>query len=472
MTFPSNETSRIPMSLKSRLVALLLLAFPSALHAQQTPAYAISIDGRGPQPIGTEKYLSAGPNIFVVAPQTSNVTIEGIAVESSAKVDCPELPPVLAGSMCYRADERVFAGRHGALHLSISYTFGDAPQTVQVEIHEIEPPQVTPAPASNGTTAVATTPVATGKDTPTACSRPDPIDQAFAEGLVQSQIASPDDCRAVDNVYERGDDVALLVFDDEGNSPFVMPQIDEDDVIVVAAYTSTGKTISIEPILCAPPKQVRVGGTVSSEIEPMANAPVSDPTDVAVFKQCSSDGGLKFKIKTGESGRTSSHTVTVPTLALHRLTIGVALLYDFSEARSFRASFVKGESVPVATEDKHAIGLAPVAFVALRPLRVDTERSRTFGEWFAPTVGVSLTDPLDHLYVGALIEPWPGLGFVGGYHFFREERLAGGYVVGDRVPSGSLPTDERWAKATWSNFFAGIHLDAAVLGSILSGLAQ
>jgi hypothetical protein len=167
----------------------------------------------------------------------------------------------------------------------------------------------------------------------------------------------------------------------------------------------------------------------------------------------------------------TAQEITIPTLALNRLTIGLGLVFDFSLQTEFRASAVKGESVPVIVQDQHQRGIVPpVPFVALRPFAVDSKRMRSFYQWWAPALGISLTEPLDHLYLGLLVEPFPGLGAIGGYHFHREPTLAGGYQIGDRIPGGVVATDKRWADPARRDLFLGLNIDASVLVNLLGKL--
>jgi hypothetical protein len=187
-----------------------------------------------------------------------------------------------------------------------------------------------------------------------------------------------------------------------------------------------------------------------------------------IAKECSADGGIKAVVRL--KNEVSSKDIQVKTLALHRFTVGLGLIYDFSSEVEFRAASVKGENTPVVVRDQHRIGLSPpVPFITFRPVLVDTRRERRISEWFGLSLGISLAEPLEHLYLGLLVEPWPGFGVTGGVHFQTVPSLAGGYVEGDRFPSGEVPVDRRWS-AEGAPLFVGLNVDASLLAKMLEAV--
>jgi hypothetical protein len=269
-------------------------------------------------------------------------------------------------------------------------------------------------------------------------------------------------------------DVALILYRGDGTAVSPVPEVDEDDTLIIA-ISGSGKALrEVRVTECGVPNPVRVSGTIPTNIDVKA-APTEAAKRTVLVKRvtnCSSDTGVKLTVvpETGDSVN-----IAVPTLALSRITIGLGLLYDFTRTTTWRTDAVKGESVPVLMADKKAEGLSPVAFVALRIVRVDSKNVRSASQMFAPVVGISLSAPLEHVYFGALFEPLPGFGALAGWHFHQDETVRGGYEVGDRVPGGAIATDKRWQAIDWDlgkNFYLGVYMDSKVFSAILSGLNQ
>lgn len=273
-----------------------------------------------------------------------------------------------------------------------------------------------------------------------------------------------------DHVYKPEHNRAVLFVDGSGSPVGPFPHIDEDDTVVVVAIPAAGKEIQeLRLTTCGAPKPVRVDG--GAVVRPAA-APPPDPEArhrLIRAKECSADEGIKVIVR--QSGSDSSNEVKVPTLALHTITIGLGLIYDFALTREFRASSVKGEAVPVIISDEHLRGISPpVPFVFWRPWKVTKQKRRPWPpDFLGIGLGVSLVEPLDHLYLGALLEPYPGLGLIGGYHFQTIKTLANGYHVGDRFPAGDVPVDRRW-NVTGEEWFAGVYVDAALFSNLLKAI--
>jgi hypothetical protein len=279
------------------------------------------------------------------------------------------------------------------------------------------------------------------------------------------------------NIYDA--DRAVLLFDEEGEFYDALPQVDEDDTIavVVVPRDAEKEITDLHSSKCAAPKVLRIaGGARGGIVTPVARTTdktEAKPVAMVVAKQCGSESGLEVTAKNGDA----KVSISIPTLPLHRLTVGLGIFFDLSRASAVSAGQLKGESVPVLNEARSLEGIATAAVVSLRPYRVDTVRPRRrFWEMFAPAVGVSLTDPKDHLYFAINLEPFPGLGFLVGYHAFREEVLADGFAPGDRFPAGDLPKSKRWRwwgdGRFWKEpqIFLGLNLDTSLITDFLAAL--
>jgi hypothetical protein len=290
--------------------------------------------------------------------------------------------------------------------------------------------------------------------------------------------------QAPTNLSYRWFDRHVLFFDASGKSIAQLPQVDENDTLIVVVVSGKADTVIDDFTItqCSPPDPFRIGGSAKAGSTPTLEAEkASQPAGntnpanfyyrIQVASRCSAAGGLKAKVKQGQE-----HEIKVDTLPIYNLTLGLGFVYDFTRTTDYKTASVKGQSVPVITADEHAEGLTPaVLFLSWRFTGVDTARTRWIGsgqpgtnflEWFGLSVGFRLTDPLHHFYLGGLIEPYPGFGFTAGAHFHAVNTLASGYQVGDRFPAGGdVPVDKRWdIKAT--NAYMGVIVDASVFGQI------
>jgi hypothetical protein len=276
--------------------------------------------------------------------------------------------------------------------------------------------------------------------------------------------------RVPQNLLDRSKRFAVLFFSDDGKPMYPLPSIDEaTEIYGIVSFKEDGGTLRVSS--CDRAQLVRVGGGIGGGVESKSeNAKVTPPTLRAFHaKSCSADSGLKVTIVKPNN---ETAEIVVPTLALYRLTVGLSFIYDFTHDVSFRGATVAGEATPVVVRDEQRAGLDAVAFVAFRFVPADMVNTRTVGQMLSPAVGLSLTDPTDHLYVALQVEPWPGLGLILGHHFLREPTLGGGLVVGDRVASNeSIPVDKRWT-SDWRNVFAGVTLSTDVLAKILEALRK
>lgn len=273
-------------------------------------------------------------------------------------------------------------------------------------------------------------------------------------------------------------DKAILFFDAKGH-PLLAPhpQIDEDDTVAIVVIGTEGESIdSLEVTKCSAAREVRIGGGLptGSFIKTSSDpAPKGKRYDIVTTSRCSADGGIEVKVKTSTGAAKSEVVFTIPTLPLYRLTVALGLLYDFARVVEYRATPLKGETVPVINQNEHFAGLNAVAFVSLRVCKVDAVRARFRANGYAwcgifanPSIGISLSAPTEHLYAGLNLEPWPGLGLLLGYHLFQKQSLADGYQVGDRFDAGvAVPVDKRW---TGHGFFLGLALDSTLVGNLLA----
>lgn len=293
------------------------------------------------------------------------------------------------------------------------------------------------------------------------------------------------------NYYNRDGDKAVVFYGSDGKPLFLpLPDIDEDDTVyVVIVSLDDDQVVSEDRITtCSSGPDVRVGGTARVPNLAGGAVPAAAPltTHTMTAQRCSSDQGIKASFKTTNGSGSSTKDLSIPTLPLYRLTLGLSLIYDLAHQVSFSTQTVKGNSVPSIVQDDHVTGLAAVGFVSLRLEKVDMSRARCtggtgfwssighcLGRAVAPAIGVNVTDPVNHLYAGLNVEPWPGLGLILGYHFQRTAQLGGGYQVGDLLPSGSVPTVMRWEDPGRNfNGFIGLNLDGVLLGKILTGFGK
>jgi hypothetical protein len=285
------------------------------------------------------------------------------------------------------------------------------------------------------------------------------------------------------NFYDRDKDYAVVFYDSDGNALFMpIPEIDEDDTVYIVVVPAGGTTVTgLRIVTCSNGPAVRVGG--SAVLTPparwRANAAPPPPPVLSMVKvqRCSSDQGIKASFQSNQV----SHDISITTLPLYRVTLGLSLIYDLAHSVAFSTQTVKGNSVPSIVEDDHVTGPAAVGFVSLRLDTVDMSRPRcaNTNPWHCllravnPALGINVTDPINHIYAGLNIEPWPGLGLILGYHFQRTSQLANGYNVGDLLPTGSVPTVMRWENpGTNFNGFVGLNVDGTLLAKILTGFGK
>jgi hypothetical protein len=273
------------------------------------------------------------------------------------------------------------------------------------------------------------------------------------------------------HVEHPSSDKYVLFFNADGTPVAPVPEIDEDDRVAIVILSPHNDLTEVRVTACGSAAPARIGGSGKS---PVSLTGEHEPPDVSnryrvvLASRCSSDTGIAAVVSV--AGDSSSHDVKISTLSLYRFTVGVGLIFDFARDIEFRAVPVKGSAVPILVKDEHLRGLAPpVVFVSWRPFAVDMMRSRwpRVHEWLGVSLGVSLAAPLDHVYLGLLLEPYPGIGVTGGAHFQTVESLAGGYQVGDRFSGGGrVPVDRRWMLNETSGF-VGLSLDSSVLTRLL-----
>jgi hypothetical protein len=300
----------------------------------------------------------------------------------------------------------------------------------------------------------------------------DPPDLRTAALCQAKQLAGDDTPEVLKNFRVKGkakkrralkDDVYIFVNGTGGSVGGKIPIIDENDAVHVY-FTEPVKDVVTKK--CSNPPPVRITGTGGFRDHGTSAQPIAEDAHV---EECSADDGIELAWA-DQSG--AAQTLALTVVPLYRLSVGVAVLYDFTVAPSFSSEVHEGTSVPIIASNQDRVGPSMVAFVAVRPAAVDTQSFvRRPSQWFAPAVGVSLRAPLDHVYLGALIEPFSGIGLIGGYHFLRKTTLAGNYEVGDAIASGAVPTKKDWSprKQDW---FVGLAFDGRVLAALISALGK
>lgn len=308
--------------------------------------------------------------------------------------------------------------------------------------------------------------------------------------------------KAPGHLRYRDEDTYILFFTTDGNPIEPLPQIDEKDKVVLVVFSAgledvaTANTVeSVTVTTCNAPVPFRIAGSVKASPVVERNGlhanrltsppPKFDPRpyyQIRITQNCRSEDGIKLNATVRPPGtqKPAAQTVTltpIPTLSIFNFTIGLGFVYDFSQTTEYRAASVKGQNVPVLVEDKHMEGMVPgIAFVSWRPAGVDTQRTRwpgtcgwrCFGEWWGVSLGFQLTDPLHHLYVGGIMEPYPGFALTAGAHFRAVNNLGGGYQVGDRFPGGGeVPIDKRW-DINATRPYVGFVLDASVFAKVFN----
>jgi hypothetical protein len=282
--------------------------------------------------------------------------------------------------------------------------------------------------------------------------------------------------RSPKHIQCRRADRYILFFSEDGTPIEPVPQVDENDKVVLIVVASDASKVieELRVSVCDGAAPLRIGGSARRGDGGVNVAGLDADGEkgyaLRVATRCSGDAGIKAILRL--KGETRSETLDVPTLPLHQLTVGLGLIYDFSKTTEYRAAFVKGENTPVIVEDTHLRAISPpVPFITYRPVAVDVKRSRLSypSEWFGVSVGLSLVEPLDHLYVGLLVEPFPGFGVIGGAHFQTVASLAGGYAPGDRFTGSEVPVDKRWSGGATSGF-VGFNVEASVLARLLDAI--
>ena len=193
--------------------------------------------------------------------------------------------------------------------------------------------------------------------------------RAYAEAIAQS---GADSAKAGDyphNIYEPhafGPDIAILFYYQDGSPIFPVPMLDENDKIFLVVVPDKSQTITkIAPVNCTQGQDVRVGGSAL----PFGITPVKTygqnvaKPEVARYRilmaqNCGSEQGLKATIsyrETSDANGEKQGTVTLSTLPLHRITVALGVIYNFSPVTDFKAAAVKGESVPVIIQNDHRL---------------------------------------------------------------------------------------------------------------------
>lgn len=305
----------------------------------------------------------------------------------------------------------------------------------------------------------------------------DDVQKALDQLAVDNQMQAPSKKGYYqENAVPGRADRAMVVVDPDGNPLRELPPIDEDDVVLVVVVPPADKPVVDMAISkCGTAPTARVLGDLT-ELNRVSIEHRQAGLAFRVATACSADDGIEVTLKL--KNETNAKTFTLKTLPLYRFTVALGFMYDFTHVTDYRADSVKGEAVPVIVENRRAAALGAAAFVTLRTYKADTRRSRfrsATGVWqmlLNFSIGISLSDPLDHLYTAINIEPYPGIGLLVGWHFFAQKHLGGGYAVGDRFAGGTaVPVDKRWT--AWSgspNLFLGVTLDSSILSALLGAL--
>lgn len=274
------------------------------------------------------------------------------------------------------------------------------------------------------------------------------------------------------NIYEKTSNVAIIGYDGKGNALWgTPPLVDENDEIVVVIVPLDGESIP-RPVLssCQTPEPIRIAGSVHGL--PLRTYASAQPSQAWVFKakNCASESGLHI-IGQKAGGDPSPYDIKISTLALYRLTVGLGFLLDWSNETTFTTGHAKGGAASFIVEDKHMRGIdPPVALIALRLAAVDMKRERDWRTVVSPVVGISFSSPLEHAFVGLMLEPIAGIGVVGGVHFHQEPRLTSGYSAGDTVPADfAVPTVKRWA-TEGRDWFLGFNVDASAIARLVGAI--
>ncbi|WP_437982424.1 hypothetical protein [Sorangium sp. So ce117] len=179
-----------------------------------------------------------------------------------------------------------------------------------------------------------------------------------------------------------------------------------------------------------------------------------------VAKHCASP---RMQLTVRGEGQTQSSQISIETLPIYKFSVGLALIADWSTKVEYRSTSMKGETVPVIRRFEKTQGIAPpIPFIAWRPwgTNIDRKRRALSLEGIGVGVGISLVEPLEHIYPGAFYEFVPGFGLLAGAHWQTVPELTGGHKENDRVPAGQFDVERKWKAAP--GFFAGVNLDAAL----------
>ncbi|WP_437736488.1 hypothetical protein [Sorangium sp. So ce1335] len=221
--------------------------------------------------------------------------------------------------------------------------------------------------------------------------------------------------------------------------------------ILAERYSYEQKALKAEKDAASAAREVR---TLQAQLQ--ANTAVR----MLVAKHCASP---RMQLTVRGEGQTQSSQISIDTLPIYRFSVGLALIADFSTKVEYRSTSVRGETVPVIQRSAETQGLAPpMPFIAWRPSGTNIERKRDWNSWegLGIGVGISLVEPLDHLYPGVFYEPVPGFGLLVGLHWQTVPELTGGYEENDRVPAGEIGVERKWKAGPMP--FVGVNLDAAL----------
>lgn len=458
------------------LVSMLLaLQTPTDLAAQ--PSATIHCDASG-SPRKADTGARPGPNERAwvrFAAGCAGDPVLAVAGTKARVFECAD-----GDGVCVEVDATATSARAGTVTFDLppadaprSSEKVDAARVVESAPAAAQPPPQTPAAAAGDQPTLRDAALAEAREHAKQHGSRRSVERLGLDGLsppplenfaVRAKYGPGARAGVVDHVY-------VFLRADGSSAGGGIPPIDENDHIHVY-FVEAVEGLSSK---CGVPLDSRVVGSVGNVrtevVDPQKQTP---PKPASIHAHaCSADDGLELTWRhavEGGSGKQTG-TQTLDILPLYRLSVGAALVFDFTRTRSYDAELVEGRVVPQIHENNPRRGLGAVAFAAIRIARVDATRLRRASQWFAPAIGVSLRNPLDHLYLGLLIEPFPGIGAIAGYHFHREATLAGGYETGDAIASGAVPTKKTWSPQA-EDWFVGVALDGRVLAELLVALGK